>query len=232
MNLPGLIRAKITAKTSSSGQWLYAWKEVRAKLSDGTDEDPSPQRTGSTTISPAVEINNHEVSVNTYVWLRPRGFVAGVLWWEFQYEVSSSSPSVVETRITANIQIAADSPSFYTLATVAIPSPGTWFVYATATCVGGLTALGAGPGRVFMYVSGGADNGFNKGTNILDVNNTGSARYGQGADHFVMVTTGTPTLELRAYRDATGVTWATGNPQVLGGSSSGNQGRLGAFKIG
>ncbi len=84
-----LIRAAITDKEQRDGTWYYAWKQVATNFQTGADVYPFAPLNGTLEINPAVEINNNEIDVDTYVWLRQRGLGPGGMWWEFQMEVSS-----------------------------------------------------------------------------------------------------------------------------------------------
>jgi microcystin-dependent protein len=78
-----LIRAEITARTTSSGTYVYSWKEKVIAPATGALTDAVPGRTGSATSSPAYEANNYAVSTGTQVLLRLRGIKGGQLIYEF-----------------------------------------------------------------------------------------------------------------------------------------------------
>ncbi|QEG26493.1 hypothetical protein GobsT_12330 [Gemmata obscuriglobus] len=98
---PLLIRAVITAKDDSSGRWRYGWKEQGTDLGTGGDLDPLGYRRGTTSVNPAVELNDREVAPGTVVWLRERGFVAGQMWYEFAVTAGATSSTTTTTTTTA-----------------------------------------------------------------------------------------------------------------------------------
>lgn len=76
-------RAKITAVANSSGTYLYSWNEVGFEANGTTLADADPGRSGTSAASPAYELNNKQVVVNTIVWMRQRWAVAGEPTYEF-----------------------------------------------------------------------------------------------------------------------------------------------------
>jgi hypothetical protein len=93
-----VITAKRTVTTGAfaSGTILYSWKQQVPALLAGGYEDPLSFRQGTVTSdtvweSPAVEINNASVDVGTNVWLRQRGYVLGVMTYEFNYTPPAAS---------------------------------------------------------------------------------------------------------------------------------------------
>lgn len=83
--------AQITGSAGSSPV-AYAWKEMRLNPAGGALAAMENGRVGSTTISPAYEINNHTVPTGTNVWLRLRGWQGSQLVYEFHYEPTLADP--------------------------------------------------------------------------------------------------------------------------------------------
>ncbi len=75
--------AKLTASALIAGRYAYAWSEQSFDPNTGIYTDANPGRFGTTTNSPAYELNNHLIPSSTYVTMRLRGVVGGAPVYEF-----------------------------------------------------------------------------------------------------------------------------------------------------
>lgn len=141
--------AKITAASldTDAVTWLYSWAEQQGQATSATRVAADPGRVGSTTNSPAREINNQEVAVGTLVVMYCRGFVGGQLAYEFAAPDGSvdggGSTVGVMGGTTAIGAFAADTLDFDPTYTTITESPSgeanIVFVVASATTGGVLT---------------------------------------------------------------------------------------------
>jgi hypothetical protein len=66
-------RAAPLSGSGGAGQYRYSWTEQVINPDTGQLEQSYPARSGTATLSPAYELNNKQVTVPCYVWLRLRG---------------------------------------------------------------------------------------------------------------------------------------------------------------
>lgn len=110
--------AKLTAKTSVSGVWNYDWTEQSFDRATGAPTDANPARSGSYSggaLSPALEANNAEVPVGTYVFLKQKGIVNGQTYYEFTAPGTGNGnwkpPARVATTTNGTFSTAFDNGS-------------------------------------------------------------------------------------------------------------------------
>lgn len=79
--------AKLTGKATVAGVNYYAWTEQTIDTDTGLPTDANPAREGTTTSSPAIEVNNADLDVTAdlYVFIRQKGFFGGAICYEFEY---------------------------------------------------------------------------------------------------------------------------------------------------
>lgn len=104
------IVAEITAQTGSA-PYVYSWKEKVIDPGTGGYVDADPGRTGSTTDSPAYEINDADVDVGTLVFLRVKGASEGTLEYEFSHTAAAAGGSLT-------VEEADGSPSYSSITTL------------------------------------------------------------------------------------------------------------------
>lgn len=79
--------AQITGRTRVAGVWNYDWVEQTFDSATGLPADANPQRSGGivagSPISPAIEANNIEVGIGTFVFMKSKGIVGGQVYYEF-----------------------------------------------------------------------------------------------------------------------------------------------------
>lgn len=97
--LAEVFRAKLTAKSDSSGEWRYSWSEVAPNPVGVGFITPNPRRSGTTTDSWAVELNGEEVAVDDepIVWMKVQSGRGGKIVYDFpapnlQPDSSDSGP--------------------------------------------------------------------------------------------------------------------------------------------
>jgi hypothetical protein len=79
--------AKITGRTLVAGVWLYNWTEQSFDRATAAPADANPRRAGAyvagVPVHPAVEVNNAQVDVGAFVFMRAKGIVKGQTYYEF-----------------------------------------------------------------------------------------------------------------------------------------------------
>lgn len=131
------VRCEITDAVQTDGTWFYAWEQREANYDTGADQQPLAFASGTTTVNPAVEVNNTEVPVGTIVFIRPRGFVGGQLWFEFAHEEGSAAAPVTG-QVTFSLTAITTDSTWTTIAgsQLNLPSAGIY----NLKCVMGVAA--------------------------------------------------------------------------------------------
>ncbi len=117
-------RCIITDKGQTDGTWYYGWAEVEANYVTGADQTPLAFARGTLLINPAVEVNNNEVDVGTIVYVRQRGYVAGQLWFEFEYTPKGGALPIVQAMLASDYLLTFSS-AWETLPDMLIDVPTT-----------------------------------------------------------------------------------------------------------
>ncbi len=143
--MTGVIRAKIETKLLAetgllADRWVYGWTEQISDIETALDKDGLSPRFGTVTdddtySSPALEVNDAEVAVDTIVWLRPRGYLNNQIIYEFLAPVAEGDIPSDHVTNTTFLDLTTDSWTDVPGVSIDIPDAGIyllgWSSYAS-----------------------------------------------------------------------------------------------------